>query len=149
MSILKRVAAFLALFVALQLSWQMLRGTPVEYTVVHYGTVRPAAAIIDFLSPQLYARVVAFSVRAVGGGINVLNGWEGLDAVFLLAAAFVIYDFDGPAGAGASGGGTLGNAVETVVAGGDSGGPAFIGSAGSYRLVGINTFQASSNAART
>lgn len=86
--ILRRVVAFLVLFVALQLSWQMLRGSPVEYAVIHYGTVRPAAAIIDFLSPQLYARAVEFSVRAAGGGINVLNGCEGLDAMFLLIAAF-------------------------------------------------------------
>jgi len=89
MSILRRVLAFLVLFAALQLSWQMLRGTSVEYAVIHYGTVRPAAAIIDLMSPQLFAKGVEFSVRAVGGGVNVLNGCEGLDAVFLLVAAFV------------------------------------------------------------
>jgi len=53
---------------------------------------------------------------------------------------FYIYDFDGPSGAGSMGGATLGNAVETIVASGDSGGPAFIGTPGNYRLAGINTF---------
>lgn len=59
------------------------------------------------------------------------------------SSLFYLYDFDGPSGAGSFGGPTLGNALETLVVSGDSGGPAFIGTSGSYRLVGINTFVAS------
>lgn len=59
------------------------------------------------------------------------------------SSLFYMYDFDGPSGAGSFGGPTLGNALETLVASGDSGSPAFIGAPGSYRLVGINTFVAS------
>ena len=84
----QRIVAFLAVFVALQLSWQLLRGSPVEYAVVHHGTVRPAAYLIDRISPQVRAHAVDFSVRARGGGLNVVNGCEGLDAVCLLVAAF-------------------------------------------------------------
>lgn len=54
------------------------------------------------------------------------------------SSLFYLYDFDGPSGNGVFGGPTLGNAVETLVAGGDSGSPAFIGGA----LLGINTFVA-------
>ena len=57
---------------------------------------------------------------------------------------FYLFDFDEPTGNGPSGGPTLGNAVETMLAGGDSGSPAFVVEGGSYRLVGINTFLASS-----
>lgn len=56
------------------------------------------------------------------------------------SSLFFIYDFDGPSGNGVTGGVTLGNAVETLVAGGDSGGPAFIVDASGPRLVGIDTF---------
>lgn len=52
------------------------------------------------------------------------------------SSLFYLYDFDGPSGTGVMGGATLGNAVETLVAGGDSGSPAFIGMA----LAGISTF---------
>jgi len=86
--LLARIAVFVVLFCVLQFSWQLLRGSAVEYAVIHYGTVRPAAALIALLSPELLPLAVNFSVRAAGGGINVLNGCEGLDALFLLLAAF-------------------------------------------------------------
>jgi len=86
----QRIVAFLAVFVALQLSWQSLRGSSVEYAVVHYATVRPAAYLIDWISPQIRAQAVDFSVRAHGGGLNVVNGCEGLDAICLLIAAFAV-----------------------------------------------------------
>jgi hypothetical protein len=54
------------------------------------------------------------------------------------SSLFYLYDFDGPSGNGVFGGPTLGNAVETLVAGGDSGSPAFLGTS----LLGINTFVA-------
>lgn len=50
------------------------------------------------------------------------------------------YDFDGPTGNGFLGGPTLGNDVETMVGGGDSGGPAFVESGGSLLVAGVNTF---------
>ena len=57
------------------------------------------------------------------------------------------FDFDGPSGNGPLGGSTLGNARETTLGGGDSGGPSFIlidsahpELAESYELVGVNTF---------
>ena len=31
-----------------------------------------------------------FSIRAPGGGLNILNGCEGLEALFLLIAAFAV-----------------------------------------------------------
>jgi hypothetical protein len=55
---------------------------------------------------------------------------------------FFEYDFDGPSGTGPLGGPTLGNAVETMVAYGDSGGPAFIAVGASLQVLGINTFAA-------
>ena len=53
------------------------------------------------------------------------------------------YDFDGPAGNGPWGGPTLGNDVETLVGGGDSGGPAFINDNGTWKVAGVNTFSGS------
>jgi Trypsin len=58
---------------------------------------------------------------------------------------FFLYDFDGPTGNGPLGGPTLGNAVETMVAVGDSGGPSFIQVGSSLEVLGINTFVAAPN----
>jgi hypothetical protein len=60
-----------------------------------------------------------------------------------LTSSFFVYDFDGPTGNGPLGGPTLGNASETMVAAGDSGGPSFILVGSSLQLLGINTFAAS------
>jgi len=59
---------------------------------------------------------------------------------------FFLYDFDGPSGTGPLGGSSLGNAVETGVAGGDSGGPAYAEIGGRRWLLGINTVTFSSAA---
>lgn len=59
---------------------------------------------------------------------------------------FYLYDFDGPSGNGSFGGPTLGNAVETSVAVGDSGSPAFAVVGGNTYLMGINTFVAPATA---
>ncbi|HVO47251.1 MAG TPA: trypsin-like serine protease [Steroidobacteraceae bacterium] len=60
-----------------------------------------------------------------------------------LTSRFFVYDFDGPGGNGALGGPTLGNSLETVVAVGDSGSPAFVHNGNSLQLFGINTFVSS------
>ena len=53
---------------------------------------------------------------------------------------FYLMDFDGPTGNGAFGVGTLGNALETGLASGDSGSPAFATIGGQRWLMGINNF---------
>jgi exosortase/archaeosortase family protein len=58
--------------------------------VVAQATVVPASWWIDWLSPELGVKAVNFSLRAPGGGINVLNGCEGLEVLFLLWAALVV-----------------------------------------------------------
>ena len=59
---------------------------------------------------------------------------------------FFLYDFDGPSGTGPLGGSGLGNAIETGVAGGDSGGPACAEIDGQRWLIGINTVTLSASA---
>lgn len=76
------------------------------------------------------------SVKRVGE--NIVDAVQATVDASGRSSLFYLYDFDGPSGSGVFGGPTLGNAVETLVAGGDSGSPAFIGGA----LMGINTFVA-------
>lgn len=89
-ALLVRAAVFVALFAALYACWEQARGTAIERWVIHDMTVRPAASLVNWLTPDVRASAVNYSVRAPGGGLNVLNGCEGLDALFLLFSAFIV-----------------------------------------------------------
>jgi exosortase/archaeosortase family protein len=85
-----QVVVFAALFIALQWAWSLAEGTAIERLIVAQATVTPASWWINLLTPELDVKVVNFSLRAPGGGINVLNGCEGLDVLFLLWSALVV-----------------------------------------------------------
>jgi Trypsin len=83
---------------------------------------------------------VAASSTVKRSGGNVIDVLQAAVDSSGQQSRFYIYDFDGPTGSGPLGGPTIGNSVETLVAPGDSGGPAFVSVAGNLHLFGINTF---------
>jgi exosortase family protein XrtM len=85
-----RVAFFLALFLALQAGYGSQRGGAVERAVIDLATVSTAAAIVNTLSPEIGVRAVGPRLAAEGGGLNILNGCEGTDVLFLLVAAMLV-----------------------------------------------------------
>jgi len=85
-----QVSAFALLFVALQGLWSMAQGTVLEHVAVGDWTVAPAARWIQWLTPGVGAEAVGYSIKAPGGGINVLNGCEGFEVIFLWLAALVV-----------------------------------------------------------
>jgi exosortase/archaeosortase family protein len=85
-----QVSVFVAMFLTCQWLWSLAAGHAVEHLVVAQATVLPASWWIDWLTPDLGVKAVNFSLRAPGGGINVLNGCEGLDVLFLLWSALVV-----------------------------------------------------------
>ena len=85
----------------------------------------------------------------VGGQPNVKRvGKNALDAfvpppkLFAMPQAY-LFDFDGPNVMNTMGGLSLGNDIETTLASGDSGSPAFANIDGQWMVAGINTFQLS------
>jgi exosortase family protein XrtM len=89
-SLTARALAFLFAFATLQLIWQGLRGTAVERVVVQNGIVRPAAWLVNGLTPGVQVRAGEHALLAAGGGLNILNGCEGIEALFLLCAALLV-----------------------------------------------------------
>lgn len=79
---------FVTLFAVLQWAWSEARNTAIERWVIHDITVKPAAVLIQFMTPAAHARAVAASIKSPGGGLNILNGCEGTEVMFLLVAAF-------------------------------------------------------------
>jgi exosortase family protein XrtM len=86
----RRGLVFLLVFLALQLGWQALSGTAVQKFIVHDCTVQTAAALVNLLTPNVHASAVNFTLQAVGGSLNIINGCEGMEALFILCAALVV-----------------------------------------------------------
>ncbi len=89
--LLLRAFAFALVFMALQAGWEAARGSWIERLWVHQLTVRSATVVINQLTPEVQAVAKGTRVSAPGGGLNVLFGCEGTDAVFLLTAALLVF----------------------------------------------------------
>lgn len=90
-SLLWRALAFALVFMALQAGWEAARGSWLERLWVHDLTVRSATLAINLLTPEVQAVAKGARIMAPGGGLNVLFGCEGTDAVFLLTAALLVF----------------------------------------------------------
>jgi exosortase/archaeosortase family protein len=87
------LAIFLLGFFVLQLGWNQARGTRLEHWVIDCATVRTSVALINTLTPRVSAVAHGPSILAPDGGINVRNGCEGTEVLFLLIAALLAYPF--------------------------------------------------------
>lgn len=89
-SMLRRAVLFLLLFALMQTLYGATRGTWLERLVIDRMTVQTAAWLIDIATPAIDVTAVGSRLRAAGGGINVLNGCEGTDVMFLMACAVLV-----------------------------------------------------------
>jgi exosortase/archaeosortase family protein len=87
---LRRAVVFVTVFSSLQLAWQASRSTLVQRLVVQDATVKTAAALANWLTPRIHAQAMGTTLEAPGGSINIANGCEGVEAFFMLVAAFAI-----------------------------------------------------------
>ena len=87
------LAIFLAVFFALQYAWEMSRGSHFEQVVIDQATVMPAASIINSLWPEQGVIAQGYRIVSPHGRLNILNGCEGLETLFLLVAAIAAYPF--------------------------------------------------------
>ena len=82
---------FVLAFLALQALWGQAKGSALERLWIDTATVKTAVALINLISPDIQAIAQGPRIKAPGGGINVLNGCEGTDILFLLTAAFLAF----------------------------------------------------------
>jgi exosortase family protein XrtM len=81
------IVLFLAIFGALDYGYYLTRDTVVEHLLIDTLTVRPAAAVINFVAPAISARASGTSLLTPFGQINIAGGCEGSEGMFLLIAA--------------------------------------------------------------
>ena len=85
-----RALVFLAVFCALQLAWQQLDGSAIYHVVIDEGVVVPAAALGKALTPGWGIHAAGNRLREAGGGLNIVNGCDGMETLFLLFAGFAV-----------------------------------------------------------
>ncbi len=90
---LRLLLIFLTAFFILQYGWEMSRGSLIERAVIDHATVVPAAWLIDSLWPGQEIHAEGHRLVSPHGRLNVLNGCEGLETLFLLVAAVLAYPF--------------------------------------------------------
>jgi exosortase/archaeosortase family protein len=88
-SLITQALLFMLVFALLQVSWLLVRDHSVGHFIRGDMTVKPAVALINWLSPQIKASALGNQIIASGGGLVVKLGCEGVEALFILLAAFV------------------------------------------------------------
>lgn len=85
---LRSVIIFLIVFGALQAIWTSSAGVWIERLWVEGLTVPVATLVLNALNSDLNATAEGSRIIAPGGGLNILQGCDGIDAVFILIAGF-------------------------------------------------------------
>lgn len=88
-SLIVQALLFLLVFATLQVGWLLIRDNAFGYFIRGDLTVKPAVMLINTLSPQIHAKAYGNQILAAGGGLVVKLGCEGVEALFILIAAFV------------------------------------------------------------
>lgn len=88
---LRFALVFLFAFCVLQFAYQAGRGGLVEHLVIDVATVYPSAALINFIDPGMHAVASGQRILSPQGSLSILNGCEGTETLFLLAAAIAAF----------------------------------------------------------
>ena len=84
-----QIIIFLTVFWSFQSGYAALRDTWVERIIIDTCTVQPAAAVIKLITPGVLVEASGTRLKAPGGGVNIRNGCEGTEVLFLLYAALL------------------------------------------------------------
>jgi len=85
-----RAAIFIGMFALLQGLYGAAKDTWVERLVIDQVTVKSAAWLIHMFDSTTGVQAVGSRLHAPGGGINIINGCEGIDVVFLMVGAMLV-----------------------------------------------------------
>jgi exosortase/archaeosortase family protein len=87
--LIKPIIIFLAVFSTLQLAWQASADSDGSRAFIERAVVAPAAVAVNLLTPQVHAHAAGSLLGSQGGGgINIVNGCDGMEMLFLLLAGF-------------------------------------------------------------
>ena len=93
--VIRKVILFLLVFSTLQIAWQQSTDSALARGFIQRAIVAPAALIIDRITPDAHAVAVGSRLRSPMGGINIVNGCDGMEMLFLLIAGFAAAPLSG------------------------------------------------------
>lgn len=82
---------FLLLYALMQGAYVFFRGSGLQRTLIDDLTVRPATWIVNTIHPAEHAVAQANRIVSHSGGLTVLPGCEGSEALFLMLAALIAF----------------------------------------------------------
>ncbi|MDH4393267.1 MAG: archaeosortase/exosortase family protein [Aquabacterium sp.] len=85
-----RLAGFVIVFFTLHQGYGMAGGTAVERWVIEQATVQAGVDILNLVWPSLEVQAVGPRLVSAEVRLNVLNGCEGTDVLFLLLAGIAV-----------------------------------------------------------
>jgi exosortase/archaeosortase family protein len=85
-----RIGLFALIFAALQWGWSVQQDSALFRLWVEDLNVRAAVVLIAAVQPESGAAAAGPRVQAPGGGINVLQGCDGAELLWLMTAAFAV-----------------------------------------------------------
>jgi exosortase family protein XrtM len=85
------IVLFPLIFFGLAYLYQQARGTCVERFLVDDLTVRPAVVLINLVLPGSYAIATGHTLSSHGISMDILQGCEGTEIMFLLVAAVLAF----------------------------------------------------------
>ena len=85
-----RAVIFMLAFGGLNAAWQGLDGSDLHRRVIDLGVVAPAAALCRTVTPDLAVHAAGNQLRGAGAALNIVNGCDGMETLFLLAAGFLV-----------------------------------------------------------
>lgn len=86
----RQAGLFLLIFGSLQWLWDWQRDSVVAIFLIEGLTIHCAVYAIQHITPHVMAIANGIQISAVGGGINVYSGCEGVEIMFMLCAAICI-----------------------------------------------------------
>jgi exosortase family protein XrtM len=86
--VIRKILLFVVVFSALQLTWQASAESRTARTFIEKAIVTPAAYMVNRVTPDAQAYAAGSRLRSPGGGINIVNGCDGMEMLFLLMAGF-------------------------------------------------------------
>lgn len=89
--IIRLLFIFVGVFVVMQVGWEHCRNTELERRVIDEATVKPAAWTIQRLWPGDGVIAAGHTLQSTHRRLNILNGCEGLETLFLLIAGLAAY----------------------------------------------------------
>jgi exosortase family protein XrtM len=85
-----QIGLFLGIFASLQLLYGMLAVTWVNHLLIDEITVKTAAQLISWVTPKVGVQAIGTHLSTQTDSLNIANGCNGLEVMFLLIAAMSV-----------------------------------------------------------